>query len=131
MWGRELRAGHLGYVLGPRLNAVGRIGDAADGLRLLLSDEPEEAIELIHRESLKILEDVGTVVVPSRPAGLPQLLDELRVVARPLILGKEMLVRVYKGKRADLMTKIGLRLHRRLPSLSVSRALWTPPSGSL
>ena len=32
-----------------------------------------------------------------------------------------MLVRVYKGKRADLKTKIGLRLHRRLPSLSVSR----------
>ena len=29
--GRELRAGHMGYVLGPRLNAVGRIGDAADG----------------------------------------------------------------------------------------------------
>jgi len=47
--GRELRAGHLGYVLGPRLNAVGRIGDAADGLRLLLSDEPEEAIELARR----------------------------------------------------------------------------------
>ena len=26
-----------------------------------------------------------------------------------------MLVRVYKGKRADLKTKIGLRLHQRLP----------------
>ena len=47
--GRELRAGHLGYVLGPRLNAAGRIGDAADGLRLLLSDEPEEATELARR----------------------------------------------------------------------------------
>jgi single-stranded-DNA-specific exonuclease len=47
--GRELRAGHLGYVLGPRLNAAGRIGDAADGLRLLLSDEPDEALELARR----------------------------------------------------------------------------------
>lgn len=47
--GRELRAGHMGYMLGPRLNAVGRIGDAADGLRLLLTDDPDEAIALARR----------------------------------------------------------------------------------
>ncbi len=47
--GRELRAGHMGYILGPRLNAAGRIGDAADGLRLLLTDEPAEAAELARR----------------------------------------------------------------------------------
>ena len=44
--GKELRAGHLGFILGPRLNAAGRIGDAADGLRLLLSDDMEEATAL-------------------------------------------------------------------------------------
>ncbi len=44
--GREVRAGHLGFILGPRLNAAGRIGDAADGLRLLLSDNLEEAYAL-------------------------------------------------------------------------------------
>jgi single-stranded-DNA-specific exonuclease len=47
--GRELRAGHMGYMLGPRLNAVGRIGDAADGLRLLLTDDPSEAVALAQR----------------------------------------------------------------------------------
>jgi single-stranded-DNA-specific exonuclease len=53
--GREIRAGHLGYVLGPRLNAAGRIGDAADGLRLLLSDEPEAALALARRlETLNV-----------------------------------------------------------------------------
>lgn len=41
--GKALRAGHVGYILAPRLNAAGRIGDAMDGLRLLLSDDPEEA----------------------------------------------------------------------------------------
>lgn len=41
--GRELRAGHLGFILGPRLNAAGRIGDAADGLRLLLTDDADDA----------------------------------------------------------------------------------------
>ncbi len=39
----EFRAGHVGYVLAPRLNATGRIGDAMDGLRLLLTDDPAEA----------------------------------------------------------------------------------------
>jgi single-stranded-DNA-specific exonuclease len=43
---RDIRATHLGFVLGPRLNAAGRIGDAADGLRLLLTDDPVEADRL-------------------------------------------------------------------------------------
>jgi single-stranded-DNA-specific exonuclease len=41
--GKPLRAGHVGYILGPRLNAAGRIGDAMDGLRLLLTDDPDAA----------------------------------------------------------------------------------------
>jgi single-stranded-DNA-specific exonuclease len=41
--GRPLKAGHVGFILAPRLNAAGRIGDARDGLRLLLTDDPDEA----------------------------------------------------------------------------------------
>jgi single-stranded-DNA-specific exonuclease len=37
--GRPIRAGHVGFILAPRLNAAGRIGDAKDGLRLLLTDD--------------------------------------------------------------------------------------------
>lgn len=44
--GREVRASHLGFMLGPRLNAAGRVGDAADGLRLLLTDDVAEAERL-------------------------------------------------------------------------------------
>ena len=33
---------HLGFLLGPRINAGGRIGDAALGARLLASDDPLE-----------------------------------------------------------------------------------------
>lgn len=47
--GKPIRTGHLGYILGPRLNAAGRIGDAVDGLRLLLTDDPAEAALLAHR----------------------------------------------------------------------------------
>ncbi|HEX9704850.1 MAG TPA: single-stranded-DNA-specific exonuclease RecJ [Gemmatimonadales bacterium] len=43
---RSIRAGHVGFILAPRLNAVGRIGDANDGLRLLLTDDAREAAAL-------------------------------------------------------------------------------------
>ncbi len=42
----KLKASHLGYMIGPRLNAIGRLGDAFDGVRLLLTDEPTEAATL-------------------------------------------------------------------------------------
>jgi single-stranded-DNA-specific exonuclease len=47
--GKEVVARHLGFVLGPRLNAAGRVADATDGLRLLLSDDPDESTALAKR----------------------------------------------------------------------------------
>ncbi len=46
---RRSAPAHLGFILGPRLNAAGRIGDAADGLRLLLSDDMDEAAGMARR----------------------------------------------------------------------------------
>ncbi len=43
---KPLRAAHVGFIIAPRLNAVGRIGDANDGLRLLLTENPQEAAAL-------------------------------------------------------------------------------------
>ncbi|MBO4293878.1 MAG: single-stranded-DNA-specific exonuclease RecJ [Alphaproteobacteria bacterium] len=37
---------HLGYVLGPRINAGGRVGVASIGHKLLCADSPQEALEL-------------------------------------------------------------------------------------
>jgi len=42
-------AGEVGFVLGPRLNAAGRIADAEDALRLLLTEDAAEAKELAER----------------------------------------------------------------------------------
>ena len=42
-------AGDIGFVLGPRLNAAGRIADAEDALRLLLTEDAVEAKELAER----------------------------------------------------------------------------------
>ena len=44
--GKPLRAGHVGFILAPRLNAAGRIGEPTDGLRLLLTDDADEAARL-------------------------------------------------------------------------------------
>ncbi len=48
--GGRIAPHHLGFLLGPRINAGGRIGDAALGARLLTSDDPAEceriAVEL-------------------------------------------------------------------------------------
>lgn len=41
--GEPLNAFHLSFLLGPRINAGGRIGDAALGSRLLCTDDPAEA----------------------------------------------------------------------------------------
>ena len=40
---------HLGYVLGPRVNAGGRVGQADLGARLLATDDPHEAQALAER----------------------------------------------------------------------------------
>lgn len=40
---RPINAGQIAFVLGPRLNAVGRMGEAMRGVRLLLSDDDVEA----------------------------------------------------------------------------------------
>ncbi len=37
---------HLGYILGPRINAGGRVGKCAHGAKLLLNSNPQEAYKL-------------------------------------------------------------------------------------
>ncbi len=81
---KPIRAVHLGFALGPRVNAAGRIGDAADGLRLLLTDDADEAAALARkldrqnaeRQALdertlaEALEDLARSFDPGRDAGV-------------------------------------------------------------
>lgn len=43
------RAYHLGFVLGPRINACGRVGDAALGSKLLSTEDDHEAKQLAEK----------------------------------------------------------------------------------
>jgi single-stranded-DNA-specific exonuclease len=83
--GRPLRAAQVGFILAPRLNAVGRIADANAGLRLLLSDDAQEAealadrFEVLNKErqelDQRILEDVMAEIARdyADPAAHPAL----------------------------------------------------------
>lgn len=44
--GRQLKAGHISFSIGPRVNAAGRLGDPSLGARLFLTDSAEEASRL-------------------------------------------------------------------------------------
>jgi single-stranded-DNA-specific exonuclease len=46
---REINAGHIGYILGPRINASGRLGSPEDSLRLLLVETELEAQHLAQK----------------------------------------------------------------------------------
>ncbi|MBC7164887.1 MAG: single-stranded-DNA-specific exonuclease RecJ [Roseovarius sp.] len=73
---------HLGFVLGPRVNAGGRIGQADLGARLLASDDPGEARALALRlEALN--EERRAVEAEVRAAALAQA--EARGFDAPLV----------------------------------------------
>jgi single-stranded-DNA-specific exonuclease len=46
---KEITAGRIGFILAPRLNALGRIGRALEGVQLLLSDREDEANRLARK----------------------------------------------------------------------------------
>lgn len=43
---KEITAYHLGFIIGPRVNACGRLRDAQEALELFLTEDPERAAEL-------------------------------------------------------------------------------------
>ena len=47
--GKEIGSFEIGFILGPRINATGRLGSASEAVRLLLTDNAEEAEVLAKR----------------------------------------------------------------------------------
>ncbi len=44
--GKDISTGHIVFILAPRINAVGRMGDAERAVKLLSTSDPAEALEI-------------------------------------------------------------------------------------
>lgn len=74
----EVNAGKVGFVLAPRINAAGRIGDSADALRLLLTDDGAEA-----RTLAEALDRTNRARQEEDTRTLEEALDQLEEVYDP------------------------------------------------
>ena len=65
LWNKSLETWHIGYIIAPRINAAGRLGDAESALRLLLTEslteaqEIAETLEQYNKERQKVVKDVN------------------------------------------------------------------------
>ena len=114
---------HLGYILGPRINAGGRIGDAGLGSRLLTLEDDIEAAKIaatldrLNRER-KALE---TQMLEEAMAEADRLIDETPDLPI-LVVGSE---RWHKGVVGLVASRLTDRFQR--PSCVIS---WTSESGA-
>ncbi|MBO6541126.1 MAG: single-stranded-DNA-specific exonuclease RecJ [Rhizobiaceae bacterium] len=114
--GEPVATFHLGFVLGPRINAGGRIGDAALGARLLATDDPTEAQEIA--ETLERLN-------AERQALEQQMVDEAKAEADAEMAaggGPEILVAGSREWHPGIVGLIASRLkdHARRPAFAIA-----------
>lgn len=85
---RELLSYHLGFVIGPRINACGRLDEAKEALELLLTGNESSALQIAHQLSLdnqkrQAIED--TILYETKEVIEKERLDKTRVI----VVGKE------------------------------------------
>jgi single-stranded-DNA-specific exonuclease len=114
---------HLGYLVGPRINAGGRIGDAALGARLLTLDDEHEALVIASR-----LNELNTERQKIELAAL----EEATRVAEEEIGGGEgppVLVLASANWHAGIVGLVAARLRERFDRPAFAIALHPDGSG--
>jgi single-stranded-DNA-specific exonuclease len=76
---RRVESGHVAYILAPRINAAGRLGNAESGVRLLLSSNAGEATTIAEG-----LEEDNTTRKKIDEATLDEALNQLRAAGPEL-----------------------------------------------
>lgn len=114
--GEPLNTFHLSFLFGPRINAGGRIGDAALGSRLLATDDPVEAGKIA--ETLDRLNQ-------ERQAMEQQMLAEARAEADAELAGgagPAVIVTASNGWHPGIVGLLASRLkeHARRPAFAIA-----------
>jgi len=84
----ELSAGHVGFAIGPRINASGRLETAEAAVRLLISDDPDEAdehartLDELNRERQELVQQMTEEAVAMVQAEFPLEENKVLVVAK-------------------------------------------------
>ena len=76
---RRVESGHVAYILAPRINAAGRLGNAESGVRLLLSRDASEATTIAEG-----LEEDNTTRKKIDESTLEEALAQLKEAGAPL-----------------------------------------------
>lgn len=114
--GEPINTFHLGFLIGPRINAGGRIGDAALGSRLLATDDPVEAGKIA--ETLDLLNQ-------ERQAMEQAMLAQARAEADVELVGGKgpaVIVTASQDWHPGIVGLIASRLkdHARRPAFAIS-----------
>lgn len=80
------RCSDLGFALGPRINAGGRVGEATLGVRLLTTEDPDEASD-IARQLSQLNEDRRAIEAEVQEAAQDQIVTQHNR-AVPVVAGK-------------------------------------------
>jgi len=96
---------HLGYLLGPRVNAGGRVGEAGLGTRLLSTDDPDEAAGIALR-----LDEFNASRREIEAAVLAEAIEQVESSADP---DQPMLFAVGKGWHQGVIGIVAGRLRER------------------
>jgi len=108
---RQLAASDLGFALGPRLNAVGRLDDMSVGVALLLSEDPAQARMLAHE--LDALNQTRKEIEQGMQSEALALCDKLERSSDALPLGIAMYhPEWHQGVVGILASRLKERFHR-------------------
>ncbi|HGM7840348.1 TPA: single-stranded-DNA-specific exonuclease RecJ [Serratia marcescens] len=109
--GRQLAANDLGFALGPRLNAAGRLDDMSIGVALLLSDDIAQARMLAN--DLDALNQTRREIEQGMQVEALQLCDQLERTSTELPYGLAMYhPEWHQGVVGILASRIKERFHR-------------------
>jgi len=107
----EVAAYHLGFVLGPRVNAAGRLGSANGALELLTTDNPDEAkamAEQLHAVNQERVRLQGEVTEEALAQAEKMLLERGEDLPALVLAGENW----HEGVIGIVASKVVERFHR-------------------